>query len=49
MNNDPEYIIWLEDRHREAVAAQDDEMEKQHDEKRDYWLAKTAEENLPPC
>lgn len=44
---DPDWIKWLEDRHDEAVKAQDNEAEKRHQEKREYWLAKTEGED--PC
>ena len=51
MNNeypaDPAWIQWLEDRHEEAVKAQDEEAEKRQQEKREYWLAKT--EGGVPC
>ena len=44
LDNDPGYQEWAEQQDAEDIEAQ----EAEYNEKRDYWLKKTAENNEPP-
>ena len=44
---DPDYILWLEDRHAEAVKDMEAQMEAEREQRRDYWLKITEGED--PC